>query len=361
MDRKACDNGCGRLAAEEAACCCVECGESGGRRHGHKCQALNEKKADDEARGYRAARSVHLRWKPKGEEDITAFYNEVRVETSTHGSYFMVCGFPGGYFGIQEMLDGSHRVLFSVWDASSQLYQGRDDPRLIAKEDRVEILSQAPDVLVQRFGGEGTGAQCLDDATGWQVGDLIACLVECRRSPSGRTCYAGHVRNKANASWKHLATYRVACGKPFKGFNSFVEDFRRDYDSTMRLRLGHYGPAWFRTASGDWVPASEFTFSASSATWERPDNIDSREGDRPGIRTLATGGDKLAGALKLKSTVPLLPGLDGPPCAAPRTDFPADGLQVKRARCEGPQEPARPLCGGSMGDAGGGPAAVFAL
>lgn len=49
----------------------------------------------------RAARSVHLWWNaPEG----TDFYNEMSIEQSTRGSYFMACGFSHGYFGMQSTL-----------------------------------------------------------------------------------------------------------------------------------------------------------------------------------------------------------------------------------------------------------------
>src|SRR5262249_59696880 len=70
---------------------------------------------------FRAARSVHLGYSaPEG----LLFYNEVVVEKSVNGSYFMACGWNTGYFGIQQ-LDGSDDkvVLFSVWDPTKG-----DDP-----------------------------------------------------------------------------------------------------------------------------------------------------------------------------------------------------------------------------------------
>ena len=48
----------------------------------------------------RAARSVHLWYQaPQG----VLFYNEVTVDKSQPGTYFCVCGFNHGYFGIQEL------------------------------------------------------------------------------------------------------------------------------------------------------------------------------------------------------------------------------------------------------------------
>src|SRR5262249_31424982 len=70
---------------------------------------------------FRTARSVHLGYSaPEG----LLFYNEVVVEKSVNGSYFMACGWNTGYFGIQQ-LDGSDDkvVLFSVWDPTKG-----DDP-----------------------------------------------------------------------------------------------------------------------------------------------------------------------------------------------------------------------------------------
>jgi hypothetical protein len=39
------------------------------------------------------------------------FYNELTVERSTPGSYFMACGFTGGYLGIQDLPEEINRDL----------------------------------------------------------------------------------------------------------------------------------------------------------------------------------------------------------------------------------------------------------
>src|SRR5829696_7641322 len=96
----------------------------------------------------RAARSVHLHY-PAPEAD--AFYNELTVEQSVPGSYFMACGFRHGYFGVQELSRGRKVVIFSVWDPTKG-----DEADKVPLEQRVEILHDDPDVEVKRFGGEGT-------------------------------------------------------------------------------------------------------------------------------------------------------------------------------------------------------------
>ena len=59
-----------------------------------------------------AARSVHLSYACR--ETVALFYNEVVVKESTPGSYFMVCGWSGGYFGIQQLEDPDDKVSLLV-------------------------------------------------------------------------------------------------------------------------------------------------------------------------------------------------------------------------------------------------------
>ena len=58
--------------------------------------------ADEKLAGI-ACRSVHLAFTAP---ESLAFYNEVTVERSAEGTYFCVCGFNQGYFGIQEQTKG---------------------------------------------------------------------------------------------------------------------------------------------------------------------------------------------------------------------------------------------------------------
>ena len=89
----------------------------------------------------RACRSVHLWWQSEegmvadAEKPVeaTAFYNELTVEKSTRGSYFMACGFSKGYFGIQELTSGKKIVLFSIWEPGKQ-----NNPNATPEERRVK-------------------------------------------------------------------------------------------------------------------------------------------------------------------------------------------------------------------------------
>jgi hypothetical protein len=230
--------------------------------------------ADDKE--FRAARSVHLSYPaPEG----LFFYNEVVVEQSVNGSYFMACGWKTGYFGIQQ-LDGPDDkvVLFSVWDPTKG-----DDPNAVKPDERVEVLYQGEGVRIKRFGGEGTGGQCMWKYN-WQIGQtnrfLVDAKVEGKKSAFTAWFFAGD-------SWKKLATFRTQ-GQALSGYYSFIEDFRRDGKSVQETRRARFGNGWVQAIPGDWGALSQAKFTASNAEWESKQNINA--GIEDGVFFLATGG-----------------------------------------------------------------------
>ena len=230
----------------------------------------------------RAARSVHFFW-PSA--DATEFYNEMIVDESTKGSYFAACAWNTGYFGIQELGDGSKVAIFSVWDPTIG-----DDPDAVSAEERVELLHKGDDVRIKRFGGEGTGGQCMMGFD-WQIGQLNRLLVRVTRK-NGKTAYEGHLWIPSSKNWKHLVTFRTRTGdKAFNGFYSFVEDFRRDGASVHETRSARFSNSWSRTEhGGHWLSLRRARFTASGADWESKDNIDGYLDDT-GWFHLRTGGE----------------------------------------------------------------------
>jgi hypothetical protein len=227
----------------------------------------------------RAARSVHLSYAaPEG----LLFYNEACVDSSVNGSYFMACGWNTGYFGIQQLGASSEKVvLFSVWDPTKG-----DNPDAINQDDRVEVLFQAEDARIKRFGGEGTGAQCMWNFN-WRVGETNRFLVGVRINGT-RTEYTAWL-GPAHA-WKKLASFRTRTGgQALRGYYSFIEDFRRDGKSAQQERRARFGNGWVKTIHGAWEPLIQAHFTASSAEWESKENIDA--GTRDDFFYLATGGD----------------------------------------------------------------------
>ena len=244
----------------------------------------------------RAARSVHLGYQAP---DAMLFYNEMMVLESTPGSYFMAAGWNTGYFGIQELSDGRKVILFSVWDPT----QG-DDPNAVKQDERVECLYNAPDVRIRRFGGEGTGGQCMGSLD-WKIGDTLRFVVTAA-ADGNKTAYAGYVRLDERSQWKHLVTFRTRTGgQSLRGLYSFIEDFRRDGRSVLEVRRARFGNGWVKTAGGEWLPLNRARFTASGAEWEDKDRINA--GLENGRFFLATGGDTKT-TLALRSTLELPPG-----------------------------------------------------
>jgi hypothetical protein len=257
--------------------------------------------AQQDATDFRAARSVHWGW---AAPDSQLFYNELIVDESTAGSYFMACGWNTGYFGIQELGNGRTVAIFSVWDPTTG-----DDPNAISPEQRVELLHEGEDVRIRRFGGEGTGGQCMIDFD-WELGETTRFLVRATRG-DGKTAYEGHLWLLKEKTWKHLVTFRTRTGdKPFNGFYSFVEDFRRDYKSVHDTRTARFGNGWVKSEDGRWVALRRGRFTASGAEWESKDNIDAALKD--GWFELRTGGD-------ISMSTPLGSWMESPPVPLPES------------------------------------------
>ncbi len=227
----------------------------------------------------RAARSVHLSYIA---DECDVFYTEMTVVHSTRGSYFCACGFVGGYFGIQELGDGKKIAIFSVWDPTKG-----DEPSNVPADERVEVVDRNRRAIVKRFGGEGTGAQCLIDFK-WNERQTVCFLVRARIDGE-RTVYSAYIRARTLKDWIHLATFATRNnGKRLTGMYSFIEDFRRDKKSADETRMARFANGWVKSKD-DWIPLTKARFTASQAEWEAKDTIDA--GVDATAFFLQTGGD----------------------------------------------------------------------
>ena len=237
----------------------------------------------------RAARSVHWGWPAP---DAELFTTSMIVDESVPGSYFMACGWNTGYFGIQELANKRKVIIFSVWDPSKG-----DDPNAVTPEQRVECLFNDPEMRIRRFGGEGTGGQCMGDFE-WKLGETNRFLVRAKVEGE-KTAYTGFVLQ--NGNWRQLVTFRTRTGgQPLKGLYSFVEDFRRDHKSAQEMRKARFGEGWVKTVNGDWVALARARFTASNADWEAKDTINAGLGQN--WYFLQTGGDTKQ-TLQLRSVI----------------------------------------------------------
>lgn len=248
----------------------------------------------------RAARSVHLGY-PAPEAEL--FYTEMVIEQSVNGSYFMACGWNTGYFGLQQLdRPDDTVVIFSVWDPTKG-----DDPAAVKSEERVEVLHEGEGVRIRRFGGEGTGGQCMAPFN-WTLGATNRFLLRGEVQGS-KTAYTAWVGRPDETRWWKLATFRTRTGGlPLSGFYSFVEDFRRNGASAGETRRARYGHGWVKTVMGDWVALTRARFTASSADWEAKETINA--GLANGWFFLVTGGDT-------KQSIPLRTVLERSPVPLP--------------------------------------------
>ena len=245
--------------------------------------------ADEKLKGI-ACRSVHLGYPaPEG----VAFYNEMAVEQSADGTYFMACGWGKGYFGIQELASGKKLVIFSVWDPTAG-----NDPKKVDPEKRVKMLHKDEAVRTGRFGGEGTGGQSFFDYD-WKTGEAYRFLVTAKHDGDDRTAYSGYFFVPEKKEWKHLVTFSTPTRDLLKGYYSFVEDFRRNKVSTTKTRKATFGNGWVKAAKGEWVNLEKARFTADANPVL---NIDAGSVGKRWF--LATGGEVENKTTKLKDVMP---------------------------------------------------------
>lgn len=244
--------------------------------------------ADERLKGI-ACRSVHLAY--PGPEGV-AFYNEITPLQSADGTYFMVCGWSKGYYGIQEKGDGKKVLIFSVWDPGSQ-----NDPKTVKDDDRVKLLHKDPAVRVGRFGNEGTGGQSFYDFD-WKTGETYRFLVKAKAAGEGRSEYSGYFFHPEAKEWKHLISFSTPSKTLLKGYYSFIEDFRRNKVSATKTRTALFSNGWIQTTDGKWQELTKAQFTADSNPVV---NINAKlDGNR---FWLGTGGELVNSDTKLREYV----------------------------------------------------------
>ena len=155
--------------------------------------------------------------------------NTVRVKEVTDSTYFCVIGWgPGGYSGIQQIKADRRVAIFSMWHYSSE------------DGSRVMCTSAGDSVVVESFGGEGTGMKCMKDFW-WEVGEEITFIVNGKyyrpdeEKPGSWSCSCWYKRSSEKESEAHfMATYRRPgdiCPLDDSGFYSFIEDWDRSREA----------------------------------------------------------------------------------------------------------------------------------
>lgn len=250
-----------------------------------------------EEQARRQARSVHLNYGGlvPGANEAQGF---VTVREEQTNSYYMVCGFNGGYMGVQNVV-GHHIGIFSIWDPVGHDRDFAAKADAVKDSDRARVIYAAPFLKVTRFGGEGTGAKTVFPLD-WRVGEPVGFRIHVRAEGDDTLVYTGWVKQRGD--WVKLAEIaRPARGaKPQLGFlNSFVEDFWRNGESRRLVRRADFTRFATRAdSSADFKPVASAMFSADGNTLTTID-----AGPVPGGAYLCTGGDTVNGNLPLWKTL----------------------------------------------------------
>lgn len=250
-----------------------------------------------ESMAVRQCTSVHLVYLPNLPRH-TAAYQEVVVEKSAPGTYFACNNFTDGYIGVQELGRKDEKgqpirvAIFSVWDAK----ETGDNPHAAPEEERAKLVSHGEGVVVERFGGEGTGGKSMRRFD-WREGEVIRTLVVERKDGEDFRRIAGYIFNPTVAKWELLSCWRIQAVRQGLGNScGFVEDFMRNVESKSNERRATFGPV-FRWDGSAWHQATQFRFTRDA---NPNNNINCRLNPHRGYFSLATGGD-------------IVPGEDFPP------------------------------------------------
>ena len=247
--------------------------------------------------------SIHLGYPTTRDQQVAGFYNECTPETDPIHTYYEVCGWHRGYFGMQVNSPTERRIIFSVWDAGEEAV----DRNKVGSENRVTLLAKGPGVVADSFGNEGTGGHS-HLVYNWKLGDTFRFYMTAE--VSGKfTTYTGWFYFPDRREWGLIARFRAPKdGQYMRGLYSFNENFGGE--TGQLKRRCRFGPAWVHDAAGSWTNLNtiKFTCDATGSAGDRIDFdglIDSR-----GRFFLENGGFSNWGHVKpgQTATAPLLTG-----------------------------------------------------
>lgn len=231
----------------------------------------------------RNAASVHLAYPVPKDAKIAMFYNEATAVEDPVATFYMVCGFSRGYFGMQVNSPTERRIIFSVWDAGNG--KKADDRTSVAADDQTQLIAKGEGVEASVFGNEGTGGHS-HLVYPWKTGEPQKFVVAVK--PEGtHTIYSGYWFHPEKKAWMLIASFRAPKdGQYLRGLHSFSENFNGNNGHLRRKAL--YGPQWIATDDGKWTELTEAKFS-HDATGKK-DRLDRFMGVENGRFFLSQGG-----------------------------------------------------------------------
>jgi len=228
----------------------------------------------------RQCRTVHLAYDmPKAK----AAYMEITPEKSSPGTYFCALAFDLGYVGLQDLGNNKRMAVFSVWQPGEpSVLQGTPEP--IPEDKRVTLVEKSENVDDGHFGPDGSGGQARLIIP-WEPGKPVRFFVQAKVDGQ-QTEFTARIFEPGLGKWELLATFRShSNGIPLQGLYSFIEDFRRNFESAKVIHRATYDNGWLLDTDGNWQPILTARFTADKTP---SNNIDA--GLVPTGFFLQTGG-----------------------------------------------------------------------
>lgn len=195
-----------------------------------------------------SATSTHNWWTiPSNFGNISVAESSIRVP---HGSdptttYWMANGWGGGYMGMQHNSGSTRTILFSAWDDG--------------KGGKVTGIEKGKNVIVDGFGGEGTGSHA-HLTYNWTAGETVYFRVRAKVDDAKNSAdYTGWWRPAAQKDWNLIATLRVEnVPKWLTGIYGFLENFGSNGD---HIREGFWGNFSVTNTQGKTAKPKGVTYS----------------------------------------------------------------------------------------------------
>lgn len=204
------------------------------------------------------AESTYLHWQAAPiPVNYTCIYGEIDVLATAPGTYFCGCNWwpgaeAGGYTGIQQLSEGPHVMIFSIWDSA---------PGLLSQP-----VDWARGTTAGRFGGEGVGARTIRNYN-WRVGRTYRYFCIKKQAGSVTLTSAYYFDDEVN-KWVYTATIASpnmeghgGIGGFGGGLNAFVENFSGGNKDNPRLALYRL---WMGTSVSE---LSEVTSASGAGAW----------------------------------------------------------------------------------------------
>lgn len=213
------------------------------------------------------------------EKGYQFLYREIVPLQSAANTYFAIMGdfSPEFYGGVQELDDGTHVAIFSVWDVNADETCWDCLPGSAPTENQISPFRVGPRAVVEGFGYEGTGLKSMIYDFNWSVDTKVAMLTSLRSFNDGSLVSAAF--RIGTGPWEFAASFfvptKIETGMP-AGY-AFLEHFGVSQGLNQRSVL--IGPSFLANDDGEGAYYSSFYASGYSIS-------DFSSGDRHAVEVV---------------------------------------------------------------------------